>query len=166
MKRWSLCFLFMILLFSSSCTEGEQAPAGAPSPSDETDISKGEHSTTTNRTYQSLAISGSLALSHDLVDAKVSDNVLTDKAIELLDETGDVRIYSGAKLVDDSEPDALLQMLYNPDSNPSNFGKAVSFADISGDGIPDFVVTADSYSTQHYQNAGAIYIYELEPIAD
>jgi hypothetical protein len=80
--------------------------------------------------------------------------------------TGQVIIYSGAKLLTPDLDDDIIQKLYNPDSNPSHFGKAVMYSDITGDGISDFVVTASGYDSDSYQDAGAVYIYQVEPIVE
>lgn len=81
-----------------------------------------------------------------------------------LGKTGQVRILSGAGIVTADEGDDLLQMLYNPDPNLSNFGISFEYGDITGDGLKDFVIGADRYDTSAYQDAGAIYVFPVEPI--
>jgi hypothetical protein len=83
-----------------------------------------------------------------------------------LGNTGNVKILSGKKLTEGSIADATLQMLYNPDPLPSNFGTSVEYADITGDGIADFVVGADQFGTSGQSNLGAVYIFRIDPIQE
>lgn len=82
-----------------------------------------------------------------------------------LGKTGQVRIYSGAGIATTNNAnDDLLQMLYNPDPNISNFGISFEYGDITGDGLKDFVIGADQYDTATFQDAGAIYVFPILPI--
>jgi len=83
-----------------------------------------------------------------------------------LGNTGNVKIISGKKLTEGPIDSATLQMLYNPDPMPSNFGTSVEYADITGDGIADFVVGADQYGTSNQANLGAVYIFRIDPIKE
>jgi hypothetical protein len=83
-----------------------------------------------------------------------------------LGNTGNVKILSGKKLTEGTIADATLQMLYNPDPLPSNFGTSVEYADITGDGIADFVVGADQFGTSGQSNLGAVYIFRIDPIQE
>jgi hypothetical protein len=83
-----------------------------------------------------------------------------------LGNTGNVKILSGKKLTEGSIANATLQMLYNPDPLPSNFGTTVEYADITGDGIADFVVGADQFGTSVQSNLGAVYIFRIDPIQE
>jgi hypothetical protein len=82
-----------------------------------------------------------------------------------LGNTGHVKILSGGKVVSDPQ-NAIIQMLYNPDPDPSHFGVSVDYNDITGDGIRDFLVGADRFSTGDLTNAGALYIYQIEAIRE
>ncbi len=83
-----------------------------------------------------------------------------------LGNTGNVKIVSGKKLTEGTIESATLQLLYNPDPTPSNFGTSVEYADITGDGIADFVVGADQYGTSNQANLGAVYIFRIDPIQE
>ncbi|MFW7378574.1 MAG: carboxypeptidase regulatory-like domain-containing protein [Oligoflexus sp.] len=81
--------------------------------------------------------------------------------------TGNVRIYSGAGIASTSESsDDLLQSLFNPDPTASNFGISFEYADITGDGLLDFLVGADQYDSSSFQNAGAVYAFPMNPIQE
>lgn len=79
--------------------------------------------------------------------------------------TGQVRIYSGKELGNSSPSFNLLQMLYNPEPAAASFGKSIEYADITGDALKDFVVGDDKYDSSAYQDAGAIFIFPMEPIS-
>jgi hypothetical protein len=107
--------------------------------------------------------------------AKVIDDINGDGIQELamsypggsgrLGKTGHVRILSGAGMASTgASSDDLLQMLFNPDPTASNFGVAFEYADITGDGLKDFVVGADQYDSYAFQNAGALYVFAIRPI--
>jgi hypothetical protein len=84
-----------------------------------------------------------------------------------LGNTGNVRIFSGAGLATTGDSsDDLLQALFNPDATASNFGTAFEYADITGDGLKDFLIGADSYDSSAFQNAGAVYAFPMNPIQE
>ena len=62
--------------------------------------------------------------------------------------------------------EALIQSLFNPDNQQSNFGIELLYADITGDGLKDFIVSAPNYSTEERSNVGAIYVFPVKPIKE
>jgi hypothetical protein len=81
-----------------------------------------------------------------------------------LGATGHVQIISGKGLTTLDTGDDIMQLLYNPDIGGSNFGVSIEYSDITGDGLDDFVIGANEYDTPLYKDAGAIYIYAMEPV--
>gem|GEM_PF-4182792 len=78
--------------------------------------------------------------------------------------TGNVQILSGMGMKTPDSADDLMQVLYNPDGASINFGVAVEYSDITGDGLDDFVIGANEFDTTLYKDAGAIYIYRMEAV--
>jgi hypothetical protein len=81
-----------------------------------------------------------------------------------LGATGQVRIYSGKGMTTEAEADDLLQVLYNPEASSNNFGRSIEYADMTGDGVADFVVGADQFDNGVYQDAGAVYVFKMSPV--
>jgi hypothetical protein len=78
--------------------------------------------------------------------------------------TGNVQILSGKGLTTPTADDDLLQVLYNPDPTGSNFGVSIEYSDMTGDGLPDFIVGANEYDSSAYQDAGAVYVFTMAPV--
>ncbi len=114
-------------------------------------------------------VAGSRLGSHVRILSKIDNDAVSEIAIACpgcqgrRGDTGQVRIFSGAKIVSDY-PNSVIQMLYNPDSSQSNFGIAIEYTDITGDGIKDFIIGADKYSADGLVNAGAAYIFGIEAV--
>ena len=83
-----------------------------------------------------------------------------------LGATGHVVIISGKALTTASKEDDVLQMLFSPEEKASNFGVSFDYGDITGDGIKDFVVGANEYDSASHNNAGAVFIFPMDPIKD
>jgi hypothetical protein len=78
--------------------------------------------------------------------------------------TGQVQIMSGKGMTTPDEDDDLLQVLYNPDPSASNFGSSIEYADMTGDGVPDFIIGADEFDSPSYLDAGAVYVFEMSAV--
>jgi hypothetical protein len=112
-------------------------------------------------------LGGYLRVISDIDSDSVSELAISCSGCQgRLGNTGNVKILSGKKLTQGSIADATLQMLYNPDPLPSNFGTSMEYADITGDGIADFVVGADQFGTSGQSNLGAVYIFRIDPIQE
>ena len=42
----------------------------------------------------------------------------------------------------------------------------ILYADITGDGLKDFIVSAPNYSTEERRNVGALYVFPVKPIKE
>ena len=80
--------------------------------------------------------------------------------------TGNVKIYIGNEVAKKNPAGAVIQSLFNPEDQQSNFGVELLYADITGDGLKDFVVGAPNYSSESRRNIGAIYIFPVKPIKE
>jgi hypothetical protein len=80
--------------------------------------------------------------------------------------TGNVKIFSGIEIAKQNASAALIQSLFNPEDQQSNFGMELLYADITGDGLKDFIVSASNYSTEERANVGAIYVFPVKPITE
>lgn len=108
--------------------------------------------------------------------AKVLEDINGDSYQELaisypggigrLGNTGHVQILSGSALSTTATSDDLMQMLYNPEPSGNNFGISIEYGDITGDSLKDFVVGGDEYDAGPFQNAGAIFVFPMEPIKE
>ena len=76
--------------------------------------------------------------------------------------TGNVKIYSGIEVAKKNPAGAVIQSLFNPEDQQSNFGVELLYADITEDGLKDFVVGAPNYSSESRRNVGGLFMSSPE----
>lgn len=97
----------------------------------------------------------------------VSDFMVSNPAgVGRYGNTGQVVLYSGAGMNTSTATDDILQKIYNPDPTASNFGISLEYADLNGNGLPDFVIGADKHNSGSLSSSGAMYVFPMESIKE